>query len=59
MQMIEASGGVMQMIEQIVSDPKAIEAKTIRADEDTQKGHEDFVKETNNSIKAKSKDMGE
>merc|ERR1712232_982400 len=52
-----ASGGVMQMIEQIISDAKAMEAETIRAEEDAQKAYEDFVKETNNSIEAKSKDI--
>merc|ERR1719499_769327 len=53
----EASGGVMQMIEQIISDAKAMEAETIRAEEDAQKAYEDFVKDTNNSIEAKSKDI--
>jgi vacuolar-type H+-ATPase subunit H len=52
-----ASGGVMQMIEQIISDAKAMEAETIRAEEDAQKAYEDFVKDTNNSIEAKSKDI--
>jgi hypothetical protein len=52
-----ASGGVMQMIEQIISDAKAMEAETIRSEEDAQKAYEDFVKETNNSIEAKSKDI--
>merc|ERR1719163_1278390 len=52
-----ASGGVMKMIEQIISDAKAMEAETIRAEEDAQKAYEDFVKETNNSIEAKTKDI--
>merc|ERR1712232_1208975 len=52
-----ASGGVMQMIEQIISDAKAMEAETIRAEEDAQKAYEDFVKDTNNSIEAKTKDI--
>merc|ERR1712066_1221933 len=52
-----ASGGVMQLIQQIISDAKAMEAETIRAEEDAQKAYEDFVKETNNSIEAKSKDI--
>jgi len=50
-----ASGGVMSMIQQIISDAKAMEAETIRAEEDAQKAYEDFVKETNASIEAKSK----
>merc|ERR1719375_653111 len=50
-----ASGGVMGMIQQIISDAKAMEADTIRAEEDAQKAYEDFVKETNASIEAASK----
>merc|ERR1712232_1170140 len=52
-----ASGGVMQMIEQIISDAKAMEAEAIRGEEDAQKAYEDFVKDTNNSIEAKNKDI--
>merc|ERR1712203_16616 len=52
-----ASGGVMSMIEQIASDAKAMEAEAIRSEEDSQKAYEDFVKETNASIEAKSKDI--
>merc|ERR1719240_1445237 len=47
----------MGMIQQIINDAKAMEAETIRAEEDAQKAYEDFVKETNNSIEAKSKDI--
>merc|ERR1711957_1046679 len=53
----EASGGVMGMIQQIINDAKAMEADAIRSEEDAQKAYEDFVKETNNSIEAKSKEM--
>merc|ERR1712232_499476 len=52
-----ASGGVMSMIQQIITDAKAMEAETIRSEEDAQKAYEDFVKETNASIEAKSKDI--
>merc|ERR1711862_210997 len=52
-----ASGGVMSMLQQIISDAKAMEAEAIRAEEDSQKAYEDFVKETNGSIEAKSKDI--
>jgi len=52
-----ASGGVISLIQQIISDAKAMEAETIRAEEDAQKAYEDFVKETNNSIEAKSRDI--
>merc|ERR1712194_117879 len=52
-----ASGGVVGLIQQIISDAKAMEAETIGAEEDAQKAYEDFVKETNNSIEAKSRDI--
>merc|ERR1739846_240687 len=52
-----ASGGVMSMIQQIISDAKAMEAEAIRSEEDSQKAYEDFVKETNNSIETKSRDI--
>jgi chromosome segregation ATPase len=52
-----ASGGVMSMLQQIISDAKAMEAETIRSEEDAQKAYEDFVKETNASIEAKSRDI--
>merc|ERR550532_3385622 len=52
-----ASGGVVSMIQQIISDAKAMEAEAIRSEEDAQKAYEDFVKETNNSIEAKSRDI--
>merc|ERR1712113_1072931 len=52
-----ASGGVVQLIQQIIADAKAMEAEAIRSEEDAQKAYEDFVKETNNSIEAKSRDI--
>merc|ERR1719174_1222406 len=52
-----AAGGVMRMIQQIINDAKAMEAETIRSEEDAQKAYEDFVKDTNGSIEAKSKDI--
>merc|ERR1712110_1079893 len=52
-----AAGGVMGMIQQIINDAKAMEAEAIRSEEDAQKAYEDFVKETNASIEAKSKEM--
>merc|ERR1719387_3425987 len=51
------AGGVMGMIEQIINDAKAMEADAIRSEEDAQKAYEDFVKETNAGIEAKSKEM--
>merc|ERR1719460_437440 len=52
-----ASGGVMSMLQQIISDAKAMEAETIRAEEDAQKAYEDFVKDTNGSVEEKNKDI--
>merc|ERR1719389_1430578 len=52
-----ASGGVMGMMQSIIDDAKAMEAEAIRGEEDAQKAYEDFVKETNNSIDAKVKDI--
>jgi len=52
-----AAGGVLSMIQQIINDAKAMEAETIRDEEDAQKAYEDFVKETNASIEAKTKDI--
>merc|ERR1719468_1494501 len=47
----------MKMIEEIINDAKAMEAEAIRSEEDAQKAYEDFVKETNASIEAKSKEI--
>merc|ERR1719371_68777 len=52
-----AAGGVMGMIQQIINDAKAMEADTIRSEEDAQKAYEDFVKDTNASIEEKSKTL--
>mmetsp|Transcript_105442 Transcript_105442/g.275317 ORF Transcript_105442/g.275317 Transcript_105442/m.275317 type:complete len:380 (+) Transcript_105442:2-1141(+) len=52
-----ASGGVLAMLQQIIQDAKAMEQDTVRDETDAQKAYEDFVKETNRSIEAKSKDI--
>jgi len=52
-----ASGGVMQMIEQIIADAKSMESATVRDEEDAQKAYEDFVKETNSSLEAKGAEI--
>jgi len=52
-----AAPGVIGMIQQIITDAKAMEAETIRDEEDAQKAYEDFVKDTNASIEAKSRDI--
>merc|ERR1719454_2720165 len=38
-----SSGGVMGMIKQIIQDAKALEAESIRTEEEAQKAYEDFV----------------
>merc|ERR1719178_222463 len=52
-----ASGGVMGMMQGIIDDAKAMEAEAIRGEEDSQKAYEDFVKDTNTSVEAKTKDI--
>jgi len=47
----------MGLLQQIINDAKAMEAETIRAEDDAQKAYEDFVKDTNASIEAKNKDI--
>jgi len=53
----EASTGVLGLLQQILNDAKAMETDTIRDENDAQKAYEDFVKETNGSIEAKSKEI--
>merc|ERR1719411_2095868 len=45
------------MIKQIIDDAKAMEAEALRNEADAQQAYENFVKETNASINAKSKDI--
>merc|ERR1719254_83867 len=52
-----AAPGVLAMIQQIITDAKAMESETIRDEEDAQKAYEDFVKDTNASIEAKTRDI--
>jgi chaperonin cofactor prefoldin len=51
------SSGVMAMITQIIEDSKAMEAEAIKGEGSAQSAYEAFVKETNASIEAKSKDI--
>lgn len=46
---------VLQLLQQIINDAKAIEAEATRAEADAQEGYESFVVETNRSVKAKTK----
>merc|ERR1719305_1023512 len=49
------AGGVMGMIEQIIADAKTMEADAIKAETDSQKAYEAFVKDTNKSIEEASR----
>jgi len=51
------AGGVMGMLEQIVSETKTMEADAIKAETDAQKAYESFVKDTNASMEEKSKSI--
>jgi len=51
------AGGVQGMIQTIIDDAKAMENEAIVAEEDAQKGYEDFVKDSNASIEDKSKEI--
>jgi len=53
----ESSPGVQGMIQQIINDAKAMEKDAIRAEEDAQKTYEAFVKDTNQSVEAKGKEI--
>jgi len=45
------------MMQAIINDAKAMEAEAIRGEEDSQKAYEDFVKDTNDSVDAKTTDI--
>merc|ERR1719311_1755319 len=53
----KSSGGVMGMIQTIIDDAKKEEQETITAEADAQKSYEAFVKDTNESIDEKTKDI--
>ncbi|CAK0863692.1 unnamed protein product [Prorocentrum cordatum] len=47
----------MDLIKNIITDAKAMEAETTRDEEDAQKAYEDFVKASNDSIEAKKREV--
>jgi len=53
----QGAGGVMDMIQQIIADSNAMEKEALHSEEDAQKAYEEFVKETNAAIQAKSEDI--
>jgi len=50
-----ASGGVMSLIQEIITDAKAMEKEAIRAEQDAEAAYAGFVTETNNSIETKAR----
>jgi hypothetical protein len=52
-----ASGSVMGMLKQIITDAKAMEAEAQRDEKEQQAAYESFVSETNNTIEEKNKDI--
>merc|ERR1719181_2135983 len=51
------AGGVLGMLEQIISEAKQLEADAIKAESDAQKAYESFVQDTNGSIEEKTRDI--
>merc|ERR1719159_425584 len=51
------AGGVMGMLEGIISETKTMEADAIKAETDAQKAYEAFVKDTNASMEEKSREI--
>merc|ERR1719191_281204 len=51
------AGGVMGMLEQIISETKTMEADAVKAETDAQKAYESFVKDTNASMEEKTRDI--
>merc|ERR1719440_1056763 len=51
------AGGVMGMLEGIISETKTMEADAIKAETDAQKAYETFVKDTNASMEEKTRDI--
>merc|ERR1719161_1469311 len=45
------------MIQVIITDEHQLEAEAIRGEEEAQKGYEDFVKDSNESLETKRKDI--
>lgn len=54
-----ASGGVMDLIQQIIDDAKTMEKETIRSEKEAQEAYDAFKKETETSIDAKTKDIAD
>jgi len=54
-----ASSGVMNLIQTIIDDSKAVEIEAIRDEEDAQKAYEEFVKDNNGSVDTKTAEIAD
>merc|ERR1719277_1555872 len=54
-----ASAGVMSLLEQIITDAKAMEDETLQDEASAEQAYQSFVKETNDSIEAKVSAMND
>merc|ERR1719316_2068033 len=52
-----SSGGLLSMMQGIIAETKQLEAEAITAEEDAQSAYEIFVKDSNEAITEKTKDM--
>jgi len=52
-----SGGGVVSMIQEIINDAKTMEKESMQSEMDAQRAYEEFVKNTNYSIQAKSKEI--
>eukprot|EP00747_Dinoflagellata_sp_TGD_P140149 gnl/TRDRNA2_/TRDRNA2_175977_c3_seq16.p1 gnl/TRDRNA2_/TRDRNA2_175977_c3~~gnl/TRDRNA2_/TRDRNA2_175977_c3_seq16.p1 ORF type:complete len:682 (+),score=241.73 gnl/TRDRNA2_/TRDRNA2_175977_c3_seq16:139-2184(+) len=52
-----AAGGIMGMIKQIIDDAKAMETEAMKGEEDASKAYQQFVKESNETIEMKMKEI--
>merc|ERR1719478_489635 len=52
-----ASGGVMNMMQTIINDAKAMEEEAMKGEEEAQQAYEDFVKTTNDAVITLQKDI--
>lgn len=52
-----SSGGVMGMMQEVISEAEAMEAQCLYDEKDAQMTYEKFVKDTNESVDQKTKDM--
>jgi len=52
-----ASGGVMEMIEQIILDANKMEQEAARDEQEAQTAYEDFTRDTKDSVAAKSEEI--